>query len=80
MSLRYDDEYEVELYDQVEIDLGNRWEPRVVGGVVTRLHPRSSEVTVRYEDNLDFRKRDGEPKRKSVRVPIATVMMIRRDG
>lgn len=79
MSLRYDDEYEVERFDQVEVRIGNRWEGRTFDGVVTRLHPRSGEVTVRYEDCYAAT-RNGDPRKKTARVPVSAVDLVARDG
>lgn len=77
MSLFYSDdwEYAVELFDRVEI----RRDGEAFEGTVTKIHPRSSEVTVRYKDHLCPR-RGGEPAARSCRSHISATDLIARDG
>jgi len=71
----YPQTHAVELFDQVEV----RIHGRIYEGVVTKLHPRSSEVTVRYKDDLDAR-RDGQPRRKTARAHLLSIELLARDG
>lgn len=68
-------EYAVEIGDHVEV----RIDGHVHDGQVAKLHPKSHEVTVRYLDELNTT-RAGEPRRKTARVHVLTVDLIRRDG
>lgn len=45
----------------------------VYDGVVTRIFPRSREVRVRYPDHRDIARTTGEPRTRSVRVPLGDV-------
>lgn len=78
MQLYYGDdrEYAVELYDRVEM----RRDGKTFDGVVTKIHNRSHEVTVRFEDHLDVARTTGNPRRKSARAPIGAVDLVGRDG
>jgi hypothetical protein len=73
--LMYDENYQVELYDVVEV----RIDRHTHMGIVTRLFPRAGEVQVRYQDELDAT-RSGSPRRKSGRVPVRDVDLLERDG
>lgn len=66
----------VEMHDQVELRLGHD----TFDGVVVAIHPRLRAVTVRYDDDIDCHPITGRPRRKSVRVPVGDVDLMRRDG
>lgn len=75
-ALAYTDgTYEVEQFDHVELRLNGF----VFEGQVTKVHPRIGQVTVRYDDYEDPQ-RDGTPRQRGVRVPVADVDLVRRDG
>lgn len=81
MTLYYGDghelgDYAVELHDRVEIAVLGR----LYDGVVTAIHPKSREVTVRYQDHGDVARTTGNPRRKTARVHILAVDLIARDG
>lgn len=67
--------YEVERHDTVEV----RIDGHTYDGVVTNLHPKSSEVTVRYEDWIDLVRTTGNPKRKTARAHISSIDLIAKD-
>lgn len=71
----FDGQCAVELYDQVEVKIDGATHE----GVITRLHPRSEQVTVRYQDEIDTT-RSGAPRTKSARVPLSRIELIARDG
>lgn len=68
-------DYAVELHDIVEV----RIDGVTYDGVVTKLHPRSHEIAVRYADHVNTR-RDGQPRTRSARVHVLAVDLIARDG
>lgn len=70
-----DPEWEVELFDHVEVNL----EGSTCSGQVKKLHPKSGEVTVRY-DTMETYRTSQEPIWKTARFPISAVMLVRRDG
>ncbi|WP_119167087.1 hypothetical protein [Algihabitans albus] len=70
-------EYVVELFDRVEVRLGDGM---VAEGLVKKIHPRRREVSVRYEDHIDAYRTTSNPRRKTVRVPVTAVDLIARDG
>ena len=71
-----DQEYAVELHDRVEL----RRDGHTFDGVVVKLHPRSSEVTVRYEDWLDTARTTGNPRTRTARAHLLAVDLIGRDA
>lgn len=71
-----DREYAVELGDRVELPLTDG----TFAGVVTKLHPRALEVTVRYEDHHDTYRTTSNPRQKTVRLPIEAVDLVGRDA
>lgn len=73
--MRYCEEYEVEQFDHVELTVDGLF----FEGQITKLHPRSQEVTVRYEDTFETT-RQGNPRRRVTRCPVAKVEFVRRDG
>lgn len=70
-----DNIYAVELFDEIELHMNGR----TFEGKVTKLHPRSEQVTVQYEDFVECR-RDGTPITRSKRVSVRGVDLIRMDG
>lgn len=69
-------DYHVEANDIVEVEIDGT----TSAGQVVALHPRSGQVTVRYEDHHDCYRTTGNPRRKSVRVDLSDVDLVRRDG
>lgn len=78
MTLYYEEDqiYAVDLNDRVEISVDGM----VAEGVITKIHPHKSEVTVRYENHHDAYRTSGNPRKRSVRLPVADVTLIARDG
>lgn len=75
-ELRYDDDYAVERFDRVDFLVDDlRAE-----GVITKIHPQLRQVTVRYEDWQDCYRTTAKPRRKTLRLPVARVELIARDG
>lgn len=74
MQLRYDEEYAVEMFDRIEVEIGGG----VFDGVVTKLHPRKGDVSVRYDDHINTL-RNGDPRRCAARVPLSAVVFMGRD-
>jgi hypothetical protein len=74
-ELRYCDEYAADVFDHVLFD----FEGFEHDGQVTKLHPKTGEVTVRFE-KADFLCRRGERRKMSARVPVHHVTFERRDG
>jgi hypothetical protein len=88
-SLKYADGEPVEKGDVVTAfpfgrrEMFDREKGRMVedgdcDGVVLRMHPRSGEVGVRVEDHRDMT-RSGTPRRKTFRLPVDLVDLVRRD-
>jgi len=75
-SLYYGDDgvYAVEQFDQVEM----RLDGHTFDGVIRKIHPRTGEVTVAYQD---YRRsnRAGDPHKTSAKVPVADVELMQRD-
>jgi len=76
--LYYDDgqEYEVELYDHVEVRLDGDF---VKEGVVTFIKSAKRALLVRYSDPLEINKRTTEPLRRTGIFPLAQCDLIARD-
>jgi hypothetical protein len=79
-----DNEYAVELGDRVEVRIeieywGGQRRTGTFNGEIRHIHPRSTEVTVRYEDYEDTT-RAGAPRKKTRRVAIADIDLTGRDG
>lgn len=73
-----DDEYKVELFDQVEFN----WQftgPLTHCGTVAAIYPRKREVRIRYEDQGDWTRKTAEPRKRVATVPIDVVTLIARD-
>lgn len=66
----------VDLFDHIEVRVGGT----PFRGQVKKLHPSSREVTVQYEDHHDVARSTGEPRRKTARVSVLAVDLVRRDG
>ena len=75
--LIYADGEAVEVGDIVDVRLPHGIDP--FDGRVLRSHPLRAEVGVRVEDYTDHTKQ-GTPRMKTFRVPIADVDLVRRDS
>jgi hypothetical protein len=72
-SLRYHDDEVVEMFDRVEAD-------GVSDAAVVALHPRSGEVTIRYEDHHAAYRTTCNPVIRRERRPVSQINLVRRDG
>lgn len=77
MQLFYSDDegYQVEMFDHVELQVDGY----TFDGEVRKIHARSREVTVRFEDHTDLYRTSLNGRRRSLRVPLADVTLIGRD-
>ncbi|MGB5147481.1 MAG: hypothetical protein WBN86_10190 [Porticoccaceae bacterium] len=73
--LRYDDIYAVELWDKVTVLVDDH----LYEGYVAKLFPRTEQVQVGYLDWMNVN-RAGDPSRKSARVSVRDIELVRRDG
>ena len=73
--MQYSDGMVVELFDQIDIEIDGR----VVEGQITKLHPRKDHIRVGYRDDTDTT-RAGDPKWRTITVPVTRVELIARDG
>ncbi|EKE78457.1 hypothetical protein [Oceanibaculum indicum] len=76
IELRYDKEYAVERFDEVEVTIDGR----TYEGVVRHLHPKLDMLTVGYVDPYDTYRTTSAPKHKVARVPVSACDLIRRAG
>jgi hypothetical protein len=68
--------------DEIRIVIEDYWAGRsgtaTFDGEIRAIHPRSAEVTVRYEDHWHTT-RSGDSRRRVRRVPVGDVDLIARD-
>ena len=77
MELRYDENYAVEMFDQVEVTCPITG--IVYDGQVKKIKPRVGRVVCLIEDHNDWT-RSGDPRRKRMEVAVEHVVLTARDG
>ena len=70
------DGYEVEVFDHVEIKVDGM----IAEGQVVKLHPKDRQLSVRYEDHLNAYRTTGNPRVRTIKMPLAEVVFAGRDG
>ena len=77
MTLRYDENYDVQMFDHVEVTCPITG--TVYDGVIKKIKPRVGRVVCLIDDHTDWT-RSGGPRRKRMEVAVEHVTLAARDG